>query len=402
MEGPLALLMPVFIVFIVSFFRHRSKELAFKEKQLQLTGGADAPQLAALEAERKQLRERVEHLESIVCSVDFELNQRLNKLAAQTSLLGLPPVPATASAPAPIAAPPTATAPTAALSPAHEQTAALSTSLRPGQVVLGRYTIERALGSGGMGAVFLAADSRLGERVALKTIHAGFGADARILGERFRREVQAARRVTHPNVCRIHDLGEDGALLFLSMELVEGESLWQRVKRLGRLPLAEAVPVLQKVAAGVAAAHAAGVVHRDLKPQNILLGGTATPPEVKIIDFGLAKISHLEGMTATGMILGTPDYMAPEQVRGQEADVRSDVYALGATAYAVLAGRPPFQGATTIAIGYAALHETPAPIATLRPDAPKALTDAVDRALAKDPNGRFPDAGAFARAAFGG
>jgi serine/threonine-protein kinase len=245
-----------------------------------------------------------------------------------------------------------------------------------------------------MGAVYLARDAKLSERVALKTISAALASDPEELSDRFRLEVQAARKVTHPNVIRIHDLGEEGPLLFLSMEYVEGETLHARVKRLGPLPVAEARRVLGEISAGVAAAHAAGVIHRDLKPHNVLVSG-AGGKVVKVIVFGLAKTSFATGVTATGLILGTPEYMAPEQIRGMRSDARADVYALGAVAYYTLTGRAPFTGDTPIAIGFAQVHEAPRPVRQLRPEVPAALEGIVLRALAKDPLDRYPDAGAW-------
>jgi len=260
-----------------------------------------------------------------------------------------------------------------------------------------RYTIERELGRGGMGAVYLARDSKLSERVALKTISSVLANDPDDLAERFRMEVQAARKVTHPNVIRIHDLGEDGPLLFLSMEYIDGETLFQRVKRLGPSPINEARRILGDVSAGVAAAHAAGVIHRDLKPHNVLVAGPHAR-DVKVIDFGLAKTSFATGMTATGLIMGTPEYMSPEQIKGQRSDARADVYALGAVAYYALTGRPPFTGDTPIAVGFAQVHEPPRPPRELRPEIPVKLEEVILRALAKDPIARYTDAGAWKEA----
>jgi serine/threonine-protein kinase len=227
--------------------------------------------------------------------------------------------------------------------------------------------------------------------VALKTISSAMCADPSEMVERFRMEVQAARKVTHANVIRIHDLGEDGRMLFLSMEYVEGETLYARVKRLGPLAIGDARRVLGEVAAGVAAAHAAGVIHRDLKPQNVLIAGS-TARVIKVIDFGLARTTYAAGMTATGLIMGTPEYMAPEQVRGQRSDARADVYALGAVAYYTLTGRPPFVGETPIAVGFAQVHEAPRPLRELRPEIPAKLEEVVLRALAKEPASRYRDA----------
>jgi hypothetical protein len=404
MEDAIAIVMslgmPVFIVLIVSHYRFRSKQLAASQSQR-----VDPKLLQASEKERKELEARLQNLESIVCSVDFELNAKLNRLIVEKSQV-MAAMPAEAAGRFPVVALPSGgtragsemarrgSAP--ATSVGHIGTDATQPGyalghLGPGQVVLGRYTIERELGRGGMGAVYLARDSKLSERVALKTISSVLANEPDELAERFRMEVQAARKVTHPNVIRIHDLGEDGPLLFLSMEFIEGETLFKRVKRLGSLPINEARRILCDVSAGVAAAHAAGVIHRDLKPHNVLIAG-AGGKTVKVIDFGLAKTSFAEGMTATGLILGTPEYMAPEQIRGLHSDARTDVYALGALAYYTLCGKAPFGGGSPIAVGFATVHEEPKSLRLLRPEIPAKLEEIVLRALAKDPIGRYADA----------
>jgi serine/threonine protein kinase len=258
------------------------------------------------------------------------------------------------------------------------------------RALAGQYSLEREIGRGGMGAVYLAQDAKLGERVALKTITSALAGDPAEMIDRFRREVQSARRVTHPNVIRIHDLGEDGSLLFLSMEWIDGETLAARIKREGPLDVAEAREILCEVASGVAAAHAAGVVHRDLKPANVLIARSSR--SVKVIDFGLARASYMAGMTATGMILGTPEYMAPEQIKGGRTDARTDVYALGAMAHFALTGHAPFVGETAIAIGFAQVHEPPPRVRETRPEVPAAFEAAILRALEKDPVRRFSNA----------
>jgi serine/threonine-protein kinase len=396
MEGVIAIFFavggPIIYLILREYWRHQTRQ-----RELEARSGGGTPQVKALEEEKKQLEARIQNLESIVCSVDFELNQRLSRLAAaqEAKLLEAPrPAgndPATPSSTSSSAAV-TSAAPSATGKTADEGVAYRLGVLTGGQVVLGRYTIEREIGRGGMGAVYLARDAKLGEKVALKVISSVYAGDPADAAERFRREVQAARKVTHPNVIRIHDLGEDGPLLFLSMEYVDGETLWARVKRGGPLPVPQAREIMTAVADGVAAAHAAGVVHRDLKPQNVLLGPRGA---VKVIDFGLAKSTFQAGSTATGMILGTPEYMAPEQVRGLACDARTDVYALGATTYYLLTGRPPFQGDTPIAIGFAQVHEKPVAPRELRPEIPEAVDAAILRALAKDPRDRFPDAATF-------
>jgi serine/threonine-protein kinase len=377
--------MPALIVFIVSYFRYRTKELALRERQ-----AADPKLLVESEKEKKALEARLQNLESIVCSVDFELNQRLNRVLAEQSVIQRAPLALPAALPAggTVASDGKPLHARAGLGTAETGTYPLG-QLMPGQVVLGRYTIEREIGRGGMGAVYLARDAKLGDRVALKTISSFLAGDPQELMERLRTEVQAARKVTHPNVIRIHDLGEDGPLIFVSMEYVEGETLHARIKRLGNPTIAEARSILGDVASGVCAAHAAGIVHRDLKPQNVLISAGR---HVKVIDFGLAKTSYATGMTATGIIMGTPEYMAPEQVRGRRSDARTDVYALGAVAYFVLTGRPPFTGDTPIAVGFAQVNDAPRPLRELRPEIPQKLEEVVLRALEKDPSSRYRDA----------
>jgi serine/threonine-protein kinase len=234
--------------------------------------------------------------------------------------------------------------------------------------------------------------------VALKVVTATIANDPAGASERFRREVATARKVTHPNVIRIHDLVEDGPLLLLSMEYVNGTNLADHLGRSGTLRIDDALQILGQICDGLDAAHAAGVVHRDLKPGNVLLDGER---RVKLIDFGLAKASFLAGMTATGLILGTPEYMAPEQVRGLPCDVRTDLYSLGALAYHLLVGRPPFSGETPIAIGFMHVTEPPRRPRELRPDLPAAVENALMKALEKDPARRFPDATEFRRALLG-
>jgi eukaryotic-like serine/threonine-protein kinase len=387
---------PIFITFIVFYFRLR-------QRQLELGFRQEPQKLEALEKQRLMLEARVQNLESIVCSVDFELSQRLNRLAASASVAAraLPPGPARPPAPVSAAVDNSgAPEPVSGLQDTivgDTQAVYALAHLEVGRVVLGRYRIERELGRGGMGAVYLAHDEKLGERVALKVISSILASDPAQSVARFQREVQAARRVTHPNVVRIHDLGEDGPLLFLSMEFLDGETLEERLRGGASMHLSDALDILDQIAQGVAAAHAAGVIHRDLKPANVLLAAGT----VKVIDFGLATTTFLAGMTATGMILGTAEYMAPEQVRGRPCDARTDVYALGAVAYHVLCGRPPFLGDTPIAIGFAHVNEAPTPPRQLRPDLPERLETVILRALEKDPAGRYADAGVWRRAFMG-
>ncbi|MCB9561841.1 MAG: serine/threonine protein kinase [Kofleriaceae bacterium] len=265
--------------------------------------------------------------------------------------------------------------------------------LLPGDVLAGRYRIERLLGRGGMGAVYLAHDEVLEDLVALKIISSAWASDERAMIERFKREAAAARKVSSPSVIRIHDLGEARAgLLYLSMEYFPGKTLAEVIAARGVVPIADAIDILGQICVGLAAAHDAGVVHRDLKPHNVLVGERNA---VKLIDFGLAKAGASDGMTASGMLMGTPHYMSPEQVRGRPVDAASDIYALGALAYHLFTGRPPFAGDNAIAVGFAHLTETAPPPRQLRPDLPEAIDKTIVAALAKEPRQRPAGALAF-------
>jgi tRNA A-37 threonylcarbamoyl transferase component Bud32 len=255
-----------------------------------------------------------------------------------------------------------------------------------GQRVANRFVIERKLGAGGMGEVYLAHDSVLDERVALKTVSAALLAPSTL--DRFRREAQAARRITHPNIVRIHDLGQDGATYFISMEYIEGETLRQYAHRAGPLSSAEIKRIALSLCDGLQAAHAAGVVHRDLKPDNVLIDRQS---QVRVIDFGLARLDSHNGLTATGAVLGTPDYMAPEQLRGEPADARTDVYAMGCILYYLVRGTAPFERASAIAVGLAHCQDMPELPAQLgdHGDDVRAL---ILRALEKNPASRFQSA----------
>jgi serine/threonine-protein kinase len=244
-----------------------------------------------------------------------------------------------------------------------------------------------------MGVVSPPRDEKLGEAVALKLLRDTIGSDRTLLA-RFHREVTLARRISHPNVVRLHDLGQEGSMPFLSMEYVPGESLRAILKRQGTLAAPILRGLLAEVCAGLAAAHAVGVTHRDLKPENILIHGGQ---HAKIIDFGIAKMADLEGMTATRMILGTPQYMSPEQIRGLAVDARSDLYSLAVVAFEALTGRLPFEGPSAIAVGYAHCNEPVPSLRDRRPDA-VAWDPFIARGLAKDPAQRFQDAEEMSRA----
>jgi serine/threonine-protein kinase len=373
--------------------RYDLRELTAKANSPKLLNEASevGRELEALREERRLLQERIENLESIVCSVDYELNLRLASLPGQAAL----PAAGADSAAAPgqpghgddLAVGRTAT------DLGGRKTAPASLELAVGDRMGARYRVERLLGRGGMGAVYLAHDEALGESVALKVIAAGWGDQQDELVERFRREASAARRVSSPNVIRIHDLGvtEDGRP-YLSMEYFPGTPLSQVMAARGTLDNRDGRDILAQVCEGLEAAHKAGVVHRDLKPHNVLVGPRNA---VKLIDFGLAKSSFMPELTATGLIMGTPHYMSPEQVRGRVVDARSDIYSLGALTYHAMTGRAPFDGPTPIAIGFAHCSEAPVPPRTLRPALSERLNDMILAALAKSPNDRPQSAAEF-------
>ena len=271
-------------------------------------------------------------------------------------------------------------------------TVVVSVDLSPGTLFHGRYEILGFLGRGGMGMVYRARDKTLDEIVAIKVLRPDFAQDP-TMAERFRSEIKLARKVRHRNVCAIHDYGEERGLLYISMELVEGVDLKHVLRQQGGLPFEEAFDVAIQIAEGLQAVHDAGIIHRDLKTPNIMVD----PQKVaRLMDFGIAKRQEGGGAsTATGQVLGTPEYMSPEQAQGQRVDFRSDVYALGVVIYEVFTGNVPFRGDTPISTILKHLHDPP-PIDSAR--APDALRPVLRRALAKDPDARYPSARALADA----
>jgi len=256
-----------------------------------------------------------------------------------------------------------------------------------GTVVGGRYEVVSPIGRGGIGEVYRARDRVLEEEVALKLLRAEATASEE-WARRFRSEIRLARRVTHPNVCRIHDYGEDGRLRWISMELVAGENLKESVARRGPLPAPEALGVTAQAAAGLEAIHAAGVVHRDLKTLNLMLDRSG---RVRVMDFGIAKPAGEETADgASGYVLGSPEYMSPEQARGRPADPRSDLYALGVVLYELVTGDVPFRAETPVATLLLHVEKEP-PLDD--PRLPPALRRVLARCLAKDPAARFASAG---------
>jgi streptogramin lyase len=271
--------------------------------------------------------------------------------------------------------------------------------LTPGAIFAG-HRIEGLAGRGGMGVVYRATHLALDHVVALKVISPQLADDERFR-RRFEGEVRIAVSIRHPNVVPIHHAGEEDGLLFVTMDFIEGTDLRGLLRREGRLTPGHAVRIVDRVASALDAAHAKGLVHRDIKPGNVLLEGSGPNEHVFLTDFGLAR--HMDattGVTATGAFIGTLDYSAPEQIKGRRLDARTDVYALGCVLFETLTGEPPFAAQEDkVAKMYAHLQEVPPPMRELTPDAPGALEPVVRRALEKDPADRYPSAGDLARAA---
>jgi serine/threonine protein kinase len=252
---------------------------------------------------------------------------------------------------------------------------------------IAHFRIGEPLGSGGMGEVYAAQDARLGRTVALKFLAPELIRDP-VAKARFLTEARAASALDHPNLCTILEVGEsEDGLLFLAMPRYDGESLRRRIAR-GPLAVDEALDITVQIARGLARAHEHGIVHRDVKPGNLFVTRDGL---VKILDFGIAKLSGEAGPTRLGALVGTPSYMAPEQTRDDPVDARADVWSLGVVLYEMLTGRRPFVGGTSVAVVYSVLHEEPEPLIRLRPEVPAELDRIVSRMLAKDPGERYPD-----------
>ncbi len=287
------------------------------------------------------------------------------------------------------------------------------TALRPsgvsqgivGQVIGERYQVERRLGEGGMGQVYLARHVLMGRPCALKVMTPALSSNADALG-RFNREATNAARISHPNVCAIYDFGLTAeGIVYLAMELVEGESLAALADQ-GPMPLSRAAAIVTQAAAGLQAAHDLGIVHRDLKPDNIMVARVRGHDRVKLVDFGIAKAmegveaSAEQRVTRTGFVVGTPEYMAPEQLAGDPLDGRADQYALALVFYRLVTGRLPFDGDSAQETMVQRLTTPPRPLAAARPNAafPAGLQPVIDTALARQPRDRYETVSAFASA----
>jgi serine/threonine-protein kinase len=260
-----------------------------------------------------------------------------------------------------------------------------------GSVVASRYEIEGTLGRGGMGVVYAAHDRVLDEKVALKTLRSDFGHDEGVT-RRFLSEIKLARRVGHRTVCRIYEYGEDKGVRYISMEYVDGIDLRQLLRLQSPLPAEKAFDLAIQAVRGVGAVHEVGIVHRDLKATNIMVDPRGV---VRLMDFGIAREeseSTKGGLTGTGQILGTPEYMSPEQARGEKVDFRSDIYALGIVTYEIFTGRVPFRGATPMATLFMQVQEPPPLEGPLAAGIPRSVIPILRRALAKDPGERYASA----------
>jgi eukaryotic-like serine/threonine-protein kinase len=261
--------------------------------------------------------------------------------------------------------------------------------LEEGTVLGGRYELHDVAGEGGMAAVWRATDRVLDRQVAVKILHARLAEEPSFL-ERFRAEATSSARLTHPNIVNVFDTGEAGTTAYIVMELFEGETLRDRLAREGTLEPPDAVAVMLPVLSALQFAHENGLVHRDVKPANILVGHDG---RVKVTDFGIAKAAYDTGdATTTGSVLGSVPYMAPEQVQGVTVDARSDIYACGATLYETLTGRPPFEAETNLAAAMLRLTSDPVPPRAVRAGIPRGLDAIVMRALARTPDQRFASA----------
>jgi tRNA A-37 threonylcarbamoyl transferase component Bud32 len=260
-----------------------------------------------------------------------------------------------------------------------------------GTVLSGRYRLESKLGSGGMSTVYLARDETLERWVAAKVLHREIS-DQPDQIERFRREARAVAQVSHPNVVAVIDAGEDGGRPYIVFEYCDGETLKQRIDRQGGLPLDEAAAYAIEVGRGLAAAHARRLVHRDVKPQNVLIDSEG---RAKVTDFGIARELEQDGLTKTGRVLGTTDYVSPEQAMGQPVDARSDIYSLGILLFEMLTGEVPFKADNLVGVAMKHVNERVPDVQKRRRDVSSALAAVVERSTEKKPEKRYPDMNAM-------
>jgi serine/threonine protein kinase len=265
-------------------------------------------------------------------------------------------------------------------------------ALRPGSLFAGRYEVKEVLGMGGMGVVYRAIDRELQEPVAIKTLRPEALALDGVAVERFKQEIRLARKIAHRNVVRTYDLGEVNGMYYLTMEFVEGTSLKQLIESRGRLPVPVTLTIGKQLCRALEVAHDQGVIHRDIKPQNMVVDAAGF---LKVMDFGIARLANPpkgQGLTEAGMSIGTPDYMSPEQLSGAELDVRSDLYSAGVVLFECVTGRVPFEADTTWALVAKHLEEPVPDPRSLNPEVPASLAAVMLKAMAKQPADRYQSA----------
>ncbi len=255
-----------------------------------------------------------------------------------------------------------------------------------------RYEWIGTLGQGGVGVVYKARDLELDEVVAIKVLSPDLAKDDEAVVARFKREINLNRKIKHPNVARMYDFGLSGSYPYITMEFVPGKDLWTMIRDEGRIPPARAVPILRQIARGCSAIHELGIVHRDLKSQNVIVDETGA---VAIVDFGLARWNLGGGFTLDSIILGTPQYMSPEQASGRPVDARADIYSIGIIAFEALTGQLPFTGDSPIAVAMKQINDPVPDLLAKQPDVPAGLRAVVMKALKKDPAKRYPTAADF-------
>jgi eukaryotic-like serine/threonine-protein kinase len=276
--------------------------------------------------------------------------------------------------------------------PTQAITAVPGDQLRPGALFAGRYEVKEVLGAGGMGVVYRAFDRELQEPIAIKTLKTEAMAGDSVALERFKQEIRLARKIAHRNVVRTYDLGEVSGMYYLTMEYVEGTSLKQLIVSRGKLPVAVALTVGKQLCRALEVAHAEGVIHRDIKPQNIVVDPSGF---LKVMDFGIARLANPpkgKGLTEAGMSIGTPDYMSPEQLTGEELDSRSDLYAAGVVLFECVTGRVPYEADTPWALVAKHLEEEAPDPRTLNSEVPEAFAAVILKAMAKSPAQRYGSA----------
>jgi HAMP domain-containing protein len=287
-----------------------------------------------------------------------------------------------------------------AAEPTLTTTAAGNGLLQVGARFAGRYDIQEVLGSGGMGVVYRAYDLEVGEPVAIKALRPELGALDPTLLERFKQELRLARRITHRNVVRTYDLGEVDGTYYITMELVRGATVAALIREAGKLAVPATLTIGKQVCRALEVAHDEGIVHRDIKPQNLLVDPSGF---LKVMDFGIARLAERPAggghtLTAAGVVVGTPQYMAPEQLFGEPVDGRADVYATGAVLFECVTGRPVFEAPSLVALLARHLNDAPTDPRALNPDVPDALGEAILRALARRPEERWSSAREFLHA----